>query len=61
VDQWGVAAIPPKSVRVSALVSLTAWTLVVFAGRFIAYNWFDCDRRQPPFVIWAAGCVVETE
>jgi hypothetical protein len=62
VDRWGVAAIPPKSVRASALVSLCAWTLVIFAGRFIAYNWFDCDRQpQPPFVNWAAGCVVATE
>jgi hypothetical protein len=62
VDQWGVAAVTPKSVRVSAIVSLTAWTCVIFAGRFIAYNWFDCDRQpQPPFVNWAAGCVVEAD
>ena len=62
IDRWGAAAIPPKSVRASALMSLTAWIIVVFAGRFIAYNWFDCDRQpQPDFVNWAAGCAVETE
>jgi hypothetical protein len=62
VDRWGTAARPPKSVRVSAMVSLTAWTIVIFAGRFIAYNWFDCELQpQPAFVNWAAGCVVEAE
>lgn len=62
VDQWGAAAKPPKSVRVSAMVSLTTWTIVIFAGRFIAYNWFDCELQpQPAFVNWFAGCVVESE
>lgn len=62
VTQWGADAKPPKAVRVSAMVSLASWTIVVFAGRFIAYNWFDCDRQpQPAFVNWAAGCVVESE
>ena len=61
-DQWGKDEVPPQAVRVSAMVSLATWTLVIFAGRFIAYNWFDCDRQpQPAFVNWAAGCVVETD
>lgn len=62
VAAWGGDPRPPKSVRVSAMVSLCAWTGVIFAGRFIAYNWFDCDRQpQPAFINWAAGCVVEPE
>ena len=62
VGQWGADVKTPKTVRVSAIVSLTAWTCVIFAGRFIAYNWFDCDRQpQPPFVNWAAGCVIEPD
>ena len=61
-DQWGKDEAPPQAVRVSAMVSLATWTLVIFAGRFIAYNWFDCDRQpQPELVNWAAGCVVEPE
>jgi len=61
-DQWGKDEAPPQAVRVSAMVSLATWTLVIFAGRFIAYNWFDCDRQpQPAFVNWAAGCVVEPD
>ncbi len=33
---------------------------IIFAGRMIAYNWFDCDRQpQPAWVNWAAGCVAE--
>lgn len=62
VAHWDAQEVPPATVRVSALVSLVTWTLVIFAGRFIAYNWFDCDRQpQPAFVNWAAGCVVEAE
>ena len=34
--------------------------MIIFAGRMIAYNWFDCDRQpQPGWVNWAAGCVAE--
>ena len=33
--------------------------VVIVAGRFIAYNWFDCDiQPQSDFVNWFAGCVV---
>ena len=43
-------------------VSLFAWACIVFAGRMIAYNWFDCDiQPQPDLVNWLAGCVLPLE
>lgn len=51
---------PPRAARIAGLVSLLSWAAVVFAGRMIAYSWFDCDLQpQPAFVNWAAGCAVE--
>ena len=62
VESWGApGAVIPKSAKVAAGVSLATWAGVVFVGRMIAYNWFDCDRPQSAFVYWAAGCVVSTE
>ena len=57
--EWDTAPVPPKPARRSAALSLTSWAVVIVTGRFIAYNWFDCDRPQPDWVIFLAGCVVE--
>jgi hypothetical protein len=62
VETWGLpGSVIPKAAKVAAGVSLAAWIGVVFAGRMIAYNWFDCDRPQSAFIYWAAGCVPYTE
>jgi hypothetical protein len=37
VAQWNNAVVTPTPARVAAGVSLTAWTGVIFAGRFLAY------------------------
>lgn len=34
---WNVGAPPPRWARISAIVSLLTWTLVIAAGRLIAY------------------------
>jgi len=40
-------------------LSLALWISVVFSGRMIAYNWFDCDRQpQPDVVNFLTSCVV---
>ena len=57
VGSWDTAAVPPRRTRVAAALSLTLWAAVVFCGRFIAYDWFDCGQDNPPFIDWAAGCV----
>ena|SRR5262245_17912135 len=54
--KWDTRAVPPLGSRISAVISLTVWLTVIVMGRFIAYNWFDCDRPQTHFVAWYAGC-----
>ena len=59
VAEWDLAAVTPKPARRAALASLVLWALIIVFGRFIAYNWFDCDiQPQSSFVNFAAGCVV---
>jgi hypothetical protein len=56
---WSSAARLPWLARRAGLASLILWALIIVFGRFIAYNWFDCDiQPQPAFVNWFAGCVV---
>lgn len=57
--RWDDAPRPPRAARASAALSLAAWAGIIVTGRMIAYNWFDCDRPQPDWVIFAAGCVVD--
>jgi hypothetical protein len=42
--------VPPRAVRVAGALSLSLWIGIIFSGRMIAYNWFDCDR-QPQWAI----------
>jgi hypothetical protein len=59
IAQWDTAVITPKAARRAGLFSLILWACIIVAGRFIAYNWFDCDiQPQSAFVNWFAGCVV---
>src|SRR3954468_2409976 len=59
VAEWDLAATPPRAARRAGLTSLILWTVIVVAGRMIAYNWFDCDKQpQPHAVNVFAGCVV---
>lgn len=37
VVEWADANLPPLAARLSAVVSMTTWTGVIFAGRFLAY------------------------
>jgi hypothetical protein len=55
-ERWDGDAVPPLAARVCAVISLTVWAAVVVAGRMIAYNWADCDRAQPGWIIWIAQC-----
>lgn len=60
VASWDLDPIPPRASRVAGFASLVLWAGIVFAGRMIAYNWFDCGK-QPPRVVYAlAGCTPET-
>lgn len=59
VADWDLADPTPKRARRAAIASLVLWGGIIVFGRFIAYNWFDCDiQPQSAFVNWFAGCVV---
>jgi hypothetical protein len=46
-----VGGTPSRAARVAGAASLTLWIVIVFSGRMIAYNWFDCDRQPQPELI----------
>jgi hypothetical protein len=56
VADWDLDPRPPRAARVAGTASLVLWAGIIVSGRMIAYNWFDCDKPQPPFIVWAAGC-----
>lgn len=58
-DTWGSEARPPRRIRTGAATSLALWIGVVFTGRAIAYDWYDCHKPQSEFIYWMAGCVDE--
>jgi hypothetical protein len=37
----------PRVVKLSGGISLSAWFLVIIFGRFIAYDWFYCEKTDP--------------
>jgi len=57
VTDWNMAPITPRAAKFAGAASLLLWMMIIFAGRMIAYNWFDCDKQpQSAFVNWAASC-----
>jgi hypothetical protein len=52
-----VGGAPSRAARVAGAVSLALWIAIVFSGRMIAYNWFDCDRQpQPGLINFLTSC-----
>jgi hypothetical protein len=47
---WDNLAKPPVSVRAAAVVSLTAWVVVITMGRFMAYDWYECGKPMPDYM-----------
>jgi hypothetical protein len=41
VTSWDSAATTPLGARLSGLVSVVLWALVIVSGRLIPYNWFQ--------------------
>jgi hypothetical protein len=62
IEEWDRDPVPPRAARRAGARSLVLWTIIVVAGRMIAYNWFDCDKQpQAAIVNTLAGCVVPSE
>jgi uncharacterized membrane protein len=58
---WDTMESPPRKAKISAIISLTSWVLVIACGRFIAYNWFECGKPQPAWVNTASGCAISSK
>jgi len=57
VAGWDNEPRAPSRIRTGAILSLVFWVIVVICGRFIAYDWFDCDQNSGGFIDTLAGCV----
>jgi hypothetical protein len=58
VASWDLDAAPPRAARVAGALSLALWVGIIFSGRMIAYNWFDCDKQpQPAIINFLTSCV----
>jgi hypothetical protein len=58
IQAWDRDPVPPPRARSAGFASLALWIAIIFCGRMIAYNWFDCDKQPQPAVINAlAGCM----
>ncbi len=60
VASWDFDPFPPRAARFAGVASLVLWAAIVFAGRMIAYNWFDCAKQRPGLVYTLAGCTPGT-
>ncbi|MFM1897680.1 MAG: hypothetical protein RLZZ385_2754 [Pseudomonadota bacterium] len=56
-SSWENDRVAPRAIRLGAIYSLAAWSIIVICGRFIAYDWFDCEYDQGAFISFVAGCV----
>jgi hypothetical protein len=58
VATWGADGALPRAAKVAGAVSLTLWIGIIFSGRMIAYNWFDCDRQpQAAIINFLTSCI----
>jgi len=55
--EWDNAAVTPRAAKLAGAFSLALWVAIIFSGRMIAYNWFDCDKPEPAVIDLLAGCV----
>lgn len=55
---WDNNPRPPIAARLSAMISITSWILVIMFGRYIAYDWFDCGKALPHWVNVAEACAI---
>ena len=54
---WDLEPKAPRKLQIGAIASLAGWSIIVMCGRFIAYDWFDCQYMDPGFMGVLAGCV----
>ncbi len=56
-QDWDAAPNPPMKVKLSGAISMASWLLIIIFGRFIAYDWYRCEKVEPgSFVYVVAEC-----
>lgn len=53
---WDTAARPPAKARLSAVISIASWIVVITFGRFIAYDWYNCGKALPEWANTLQEC-----
>lgn len=61
VHSWNTDRMAPKPMRTGAMLSLGLWCGVILMGRYIPYDWVDCDKVESAVLLWTAGCVNELQ
>jgi len=59
--EWDTAESPPSKAKMSALVSILSWVLIISCGRLIAYNWAECGKPQPDWINTVQQCKLSTK
>lgn len=54
---WDTDKIAPLPLRIGAVISLCIWCGVVVMGRYIPYDWVDCNRVTSTKILILSGCV----
>lgn len=50
--EWDAMGTPPLKVRLSGGLSMICWFLIIIFGRFIAYDWFYCEKAPPGSLVY---------
>jgi uncharacterized membrane protein len=58
--QWDTAESPPMKAKLSAIISIASWCLIIMSGRFIAYNWLECGKPHADWINAFAACEVSS-
>ena len=53
---WDAAPSPPSKAKISAVVSLASWVLIIAFGRFIGYDKYQWGKAQWEWVNIAQDC-----
>lgn len=51
-DVWDTLEKPPTRVRFSGALSMSCWFFMIILGRFIAYDWFYCEKTPPGSLVY---------
>jgi hypothetical protein len=44
---------PPLKVKIPGAISMASWFLIIILGRFIAYDWFYCEKVEPGTLMYS--------